>query len=62
MTDFDQLYSEFHLHDSDSKRLTELHNFSQSGQQTVEKIIVKTAIVDATGAVILKEESDAQLV
>lgn len=63
MTDYELLYSKFELKDEDSHRLNELHRFSKAFQSPVEKIIVTTAITDATGTEVLKSEvQNAKLV
>jgi hypothetical protein len=63
MTDYELLYSKFKLKEDDSRRLNELHRFSKTCQSAVEKIIVTTAITDATGTEILKSEvQNAELV
>lgn len=63
MTDYDLLYSKFQLKDNDSERLNDLHRFSQACLAHIERIIVTTAITDATGTEILKREvQNAELV
>jgi len=63
MTDYELLYSKFELKDEDSRRLNELHRFYKTCQSPVGKIIVTTAITDATGTEVLKSEvKNAKLV
>lgn len=63
MTDYELLYSRFQLNANDSRRINELHRFSQACQSSIEKIVVTTFVTDSTGTEILKqEEQDAKLV